>query len=122
MTKEEAIKVLNQVRQWTDYPKEAFTMAIDALSKPSLPLNLDEAVHSYSESDEPLYSPGHRFHWDSDSLFGKQIETTFKAGAEWLAGQGVSMVITDETKWEDVDKFVHRNCDGSSIIQIRKKD
>lgn len=33
MTKEEAIKVLGQVRQWTDYPKEAFTMAIDALRR-----------------------------------------------------------------------------------------
>jgi hypothetical protein len=49
--------------------------------------NLEEAAHSYSESDEPLYSPGHRFHWDSDSLFGKQIETTFIAGAKWQAEQ-----------------------------------
>lgn len=56
--------------------------------EPSLPSDLDEAAHSYSESDEPLYSPGHRFHWDNESLFGKQIETTFKAGAEWMAGQG----------------------------------
>ena len=56
--------------------------------QPFLPSDLDEAAHSYSESDEPLYSPGHRFHWDNESLFGKQIETTFKAGAEWMAGQG----------------------------------
>ena len=44
MTREEAIKVLEQIRQWTDYPKEALTMAIEALSKPKLPSNLDEAA------------------------------------------------------------------------------
>lgn len=55
--------------------------------QPSLPDNLDEAAHSYSESDEPLYSPGHRFHWDNDSLFGKQIETAFIAGAQWMENQ-----------------------------------
>lgn len=62
---------------------------IDSLQQeqPSLPDNLDEAAYSYSESDEPLYSPGHRFHWDNDSLFGKQIETAFKAGAEWVMQQ-----------------------------------
>ena len=58
-----------------------------SLNEHSLPFNLDDAAHSYSESDEPLYSPGHRFHWDNESLFGKQIETTFKAGAEWMAKQ-----------------------------------
>lgn len=52
-----------------------------------IPNDLEEAAHSYSESDEPLYSPGHRFHWDSDSLFGKQIETTFIAGAKWQKEQ-----------------------------------
>lgn len=42
--------------------------------------------------------------------------------AKWMAEQGVSMEITDETKWIDVDTFVHRNCDGTTIIQIRKKE
>ena len=51
----------------------------------SVPNDLEDAAHSYSESDEPLYSPGHRFHWDDDALFGKQIETTFIAGAKWQA-------------------------------------
>ena len=53
----------------------------------SVPKDLEEAAHSYSESDEPLYSPGHRFHWDDDALFGKQIETTFIAGAKWQKEQ-----------------------------------
>ena len=46
---------------------------------------LKQAAHQYSESNEPLYSPGHRYHWDDDALFGQQIETTFIAGAEWMA-------------------------------------
>jgi hypothetical protein len=46
----------------------------------------------------------------------------FKAGAEWMAGQGETMQITDDTQWEEVDRFVHRNCDGASAIQIRKKE
>lgn len=90
MTKKEAIKIL-QCRgdgySEKDF-NDALEMAYDALSVSSPPFNLDEAAHSYSESDEPLYSPGHRYHWDNESLFGKQIETAFKAGAEWMAGQG----------------------------------
>lgn len=74
---------------WEELHKACEKDFIDMVSKeqPSLPDNLDEAAHSYSESDEPLYSPGHRYHWDNDSLFGKQIETAFKAGAEWMAKQ-----------------------------------
>ena len=62
----------------------------------SVPNDLVEAAHSYSESDEPLYSPGHRFHWDSDSLFGKQIETTFIAGAEWKKEQMMKEAVEGE--------------------------
>ena len=41
-------------------------------------------------------SPGHRFHWDSDSLFGKQIETTFIAGAEWHKEQMMKEAVEGE--------------------------
>ena len=51
----------------------------------NIPKDLEEAAHLFSQSPEPLYSPGHRFHWDDDALFGKQIETTFIAGAKWGA-------------------------------------
>lgn len=82
MTKEEAIKVLNQVRQYTDYPKEAFTMAIDALSQPYLPSNLDEAAEEIATDIAPT---PHR-DIDFDKCFEK-IKDGIKAGAEWLAGQ-----------------------------------
>lgn len=90
MTREEAILVLDSLSTWLGHERfitEEIVEAIKTLSKSLLPSNLDEAAHSYSESEEPLYSPGHRFYWDSDSLFGKQIETTFKAGAKWQKEQ-----------------------------------
>ena len=43
--------------------------------------DLEKAANNFSESDPPLY--GSRYYWDSESLFGEQIETTFKAGANW---------------------------------------
>lgn len=75
MTKEEAVRILEQVRQWTDYPKEAFTKAIEALSEPSIPSDLDEAAEEY----------GNKFIHPDCKAAG---EYGFKAGAVWMAGQG----------------------------------
>ena len=80
MTNEESIKVLEQIRQWTDYPKEALTIAIEALSKPYLPSNLDEAANNYGV-DIRLGYP--RVMDETD----RYIYNAFKAGAEWMAGQ-----------------------------------
>jgi hypothetical protein len=87
MTKEEAIKILVQIRQWTDYPKEALTMAIEALSQPSLPSNLDEAAEEESQ---------HAYGEPTAQGFAKRsfFKRGFKAGAEWMAGQGV--IVTGE--------------------------
>ena len=103
MTRDDLLNIrdaLDKASYWARKQADLFQI-IDAkkkveasLNEHSLPFNLDDAAHSYSESDEPLYSPGHRFHWDNESLFGKQIETTFKAGAEWMAKQGVSYQAT----------------------------
>lgn len=60
--------------------------AIDALSQPSLPSNLDEAaedswaVYEYRESPKGLYSTCY--------------VDGFKAGAEWMAGQGMKTTAT----------------------------
>lgn len=74
MTQEEAIKVLEQLRQWTDYPKEALTMAIEALSKPSLPSNLDEAAEEYSLDVKA-------------KPYGNIVKEAFKDGATWRDSQ-----------------------------------
>ena len=47
---------------------------------------------------------------------------TFKAGAKWMAWQGVTLKVTDDTTWGEVNDFIHRNCDGVKEIQIRKKE
>lgn len=84
MTNTEAIKVLEQIRQWTDYPKEALTMAIEALSKPELLSNLDEAARKYGR-EEPILPEGYN---DGDiPLYERWTADAFKAGAEWMAGQ-----------------------------------
>lgn len=134
MTREECIALLERYAEYHGMGipnlagcREAMKMAADLLSQPSLPSDLDEAAHSYSESDEPLYSPGHRFHWDNESLFGKQIETTFKAGAEWQASQGASyetVISADKTipvlPMKDVSEMGFDYGD-KVVVQIRKK-
>jgi len=87
MKKEEAIKYLRQIYPngghcWLDSQRiEAIDMAIAALSKPSLPSNLDEAANEYlKQYNESEFGNGGD-DWDDDILI------TFKAGAEWMAGQ-----------------------------------
>ena len=82
--------------------------------QPSLPSNIDEAAKEYVE----------QFGYDrkQDGLAIDFAVGDFIAGAEWMAGRGVSMIIADETEWADVDLFVHRNCDGRTVIQIRRKE
>ena len=82
MTNEEAIKYLKQIYPngghcWLDSQRiEAIEMAIEALSQPSIPSNLDEAAEKYSENilanNEDLQDA---------------IEDAFIAGSEWMAGQ-----------------------------------
>ena len=61
---------------------EAMTMGIKALSKPSLPVNIDEAAQKvedyYDVGEEHGFLYCHR----------GDIKGAFKAGAEWMARQG----------------------------------
>ena len=75
-----------------------------------LPSNLDEAAEEY-EHNLGYYECVNQ--WPS---------VAFKAGAEWMAGQGVSMQVTDDTEWSEVDSVVHKNVCEGSIIQIRKAE
>ena len=96
--------------------------------QPSLPSNLDEAAekagleYAPKQGGEAIDANGDVYatddvEWPSRCGFMKG----FKAGAEWMAGQGATMEITDDTEWADLDSFVHKNVTGGSIIQIRKK-
>ena len=85
MTKKEAIENIKLIRfnaaiTNANSFKEALDMAIEALSQPSLPSNIDEAANNYG-IDIRLGYP--RVMDETD----RYIYNAFKAGAEWLAGQ-----------------------------------
>ena len=80
----------------------------------SIPSNLDEAAKDYASCYTESDNGNGGDDWEDDILIA------FKAGARWLAEKGVTMSIDDNTEWEDVDTFVHRNVDGKTVIQIRK--
>lgn len=94
----------------------------------SLPPDLDEAAEEIAKSEIPAVA-GEALDLNGDCYETDDINWPercgfirgFKAGAEWMAEQGVSMQITDDTEWEEVDSFIHKNVEGGSIIQIRKK-
>lgn len=122
MTQEEAKKILSGyvkacneddflTLEMFEYEEviEAMTMGAKALSQPSLPSNLDEAANKFAH----LYDQG-----TCDGV----AQECFKAGAEWMAEQGVSMQVTDDTEWSEVDLVVHKNVREGSIIQIRKAE
>ena len=92
MTREEAIKVLSEsINDCSKVPLdkivEAVHLSIEALSQPSLPSNLDEAAHSYAWEKQE-----HHIDFDGDEYldYGPRYDA-FKAGAEWMAGQGVTV-------------------------------
>ena len=124
MTREEAIENIKLIRFIAALTnensfKEALDMAIEALSQPSLPSNLDEAAiqaHIRLEEGE-----------------GLSFLNIFKAGAEWMAEQGVSVdskisklvdcawvtPINEKQFMQDVcDNFISGD---EVIVQIRKK-
>ena len=61
--------------------------------RPSLPFNLDEAANRQTALEQP-----YKWEEEQDGSFGvtplfvmSNIRSTFKAGAEWMAGQGVTI-------------------------------
>lgn len=102
-------------RRFCWYQVELIPEPIDEC-KPSLPSNLDEAAKKIAYGVCKQLPNG----TEKDSIVYYAILAAI-AGAEWMTEQGVSMQITDDTEWEEVDSFIHKNVDGGSIIQIRKK-
>lgn len=85
---------------------------------PSLPSNLDEAAKEYMRNYIPF-----------DQCDSRDIIRTFKAGAEWLAGQGVTMEAVIGMATEEISINVSQQtldklnlCPGDKVVvQIRKK-
>lgn len=134
MTKEEAIENIKLIRfnaaiTNANSFKEALDMAIEALSQqPSLPSNLDKAAEKYAKENCENYVDEE----DGVTYIEEALRNTFKAGAEWMAGQGKSFdgIVRDDG-FVDFDKYgssmmipsntPYFNNGEKVIIQIRKK-
>jgi len=111
MTKEEAIENLKLIRlnaamTGAESFKEALDLAIVSLSQPSLPSSLDEAAEAYRRK---VYC--------GDSEMCQFIREVFKAGAEWMAGQGVT-VKKKIGKIDDGVNQIPTYCNGFEITEL----
>ena len=102
MTKEEALKILRKdlLSNLADYySSEELQDAIDTIvSRPSLPSDLDEAAEAHRRKV---------FYGDPD--YSRLLRETFKAGAEWMAGQGVNLkcwIARDERSGDESDLYI----------------
>jgi hypothetical protein len=141
MTQEEALNTLMKMRAWRAWGKEqkeeerpempeqkevdeAFDVCIELLQQPSLPSDLDEAAETFNNVNAARM-------WDYEGKTqGEIVEAAYKAGAEWMAGQGATVdgiitkvgykldvetteyILPEESEFERGDRV---------IVQIRKK-
>lgn len=105
---------------------DAIKVAIEVLSEPSLPSNIDEAAEvgwdAYYNSDK----------FPSNPCAQSGYKVGFKAGAEWMAGQGVCIPahifmpceikdVYDSSKGE-YPAAIHPDCGGSLVLERYLKD
>ena len=119
MTKEEIIKHLHEALNSVDitFPyRYVFVEAIEAISQPSLPSNLDEAAEKNFETMEVL---------EHENIFEETHRKIFKAGAEWMAGQGETIegYIAGTNKVAAIRAIPRKehNKGDKVVVQIRKK-
>ena len=75
--------------------------------KLNLPSNLDEVAEK--TMSEPYAFVGIPDEYLSESVYSRELMIAmFKAGAEWMAKQGVSMEVVEGTLWSEIDNFIHR--------------
>lgn len=95
MTREEALNVLLEIRPCIidNAQEDALDIAIDVLSEPSLPSNLDEAAEEYVKTTSVKVwgriNPEKDFEgYMARANYGTGLLDGFKAGAKWMAEQG----------------------------------
>lgn len=131
MTKEEAIQIIDSLdpavmiktTASNKQIREAIDMAVGALSQPFLPSNLDWAANTFNREDAARM-------WDYEGKTeGEIVEAAFKAGAEWMAGQGetheteIVSRVTGNGLLPAVTCLVNKSYkEGDKVVaQIRKK-
>lgn len=100
---------------------EAYEYIEQLLSKPSIPSNLDEAAEKFARDDAARM-------WDIENKTEEEIViAAFKAGAELMAGQGISMLGRVGIYGVDVESITKElreagfNLGEEIVLQIRKK-
>jgi len=123
MTKEDVIEILERFVlgakpcsqiEIIDACASAYRMLKE---QPSLPSNLDEAAKEYMRNYIPF-----------DQCDSRDIRCAFKAGAEWMAGQGVAKEAVIGMATEEISINVSQQtlneldlCPGDKVVvQIRK--
>ena len=124
MTKEKCIALLNRYAEYNGIGipelagcREAMRTAAELLQRPALPSNLDEAAKEYMRNYIPF-----------DQCDSRDIRCAFKAGAEWMAGQGVAKEAVIGMATEEISINVSQEtldeldlCPGDKVVvQIRK--
>lgn len=143
MTREEAKLTLQENLGYLSFEHpgritEAIKVALEALSEPNPPSNIDGAEFEYAQSLDEI---------PANQEEEKMIYDAFKAGAEWMAGQGWSLdgEVTDmptcggdceiylDYDYSDMESILDKICDYVNnnspndenrykvTIQIRKK-
>ena len=131
MTQEEAKEYLDNYRKmYADLAPERFLEALDImLNEPSLPSNLDKAAEEIASDIAPTHPD---IGWDE--CFEK-IKDGIKAGAEWMAEQGITVEGDVEGNWRNQEDapyeiYVTSDClpqdtefkfGDRVIVQLRKK-
>lgn len=123
MTREEAKTYLENYRKmYADLAPERFLEALDCiLSQPSLPSDLDEAAKKIVIQLHPSMEYSAVL---GDRLTIGELTKLVKAGAEWMAGQGVVLRLSiDELSCGAYNACVEQGLTSEDdvIVQIRKK-
>lgn len=139
MTKEDVIEILERFvlgakpcsqKEIVDACVSAYRMLKE---QPSLPSDLDEVAKKQAETIYPkIIRTGHVAEHDVNLLTRRGFKKGFKAGAEWMAGQGetheaeiIESVPFGGTKWKRCvkvwldDQFQAKG--DKVVVQIRKK-
>ena len=110
MTIEEALNILTGYIGGKIDPEStelyhAIELAVDILeSQPSLPSNIEEAADCYKETIEPEDVDDYVNGVFYETFTEYQIADAFKAGAKWMAGQGVKIAETKIYLEDDGDE------------------
>lgn len=127
MIKEEIIKHLHKALNSVDitFPyRYVLVEAIEALSQPSLPSNLDKAAIDAAQLDMQ-YRQIMEATNDERLRYSRIFRRGFKSGVEWIAAQGITVTGDTDDEYirilEDIEKAICKIAPDSTInVQIRK--